>query len=172
MSDNDLRFDAVLYPIYASYKKATNAIVIWIATAASGKYLGQDGAKWTLKELRRAATTIAKSNCTDIPLRIPHAFQDAIEARKEITTFYKQHTKIDSIGIKKQENSTETYFNSLSCRSIDENDRSLGRGRSRLHSEYFRCLAYHRGSGLSAVSIQQTRIFHINERHRSWRALC
>lgn len=135
---------------------------IWVKTAPKG----------TFKELRRAATTIAKSKCTDVPLRIPYAFQDAIEARKEITTFYKQHTKIDSIGIKKHENSTDIYFNSPSCRSIEENDRSLGQGRSRLHSEYFRCLAYHCGSGTSAVLIQQRPIFHITERHGSWSALC
>lgn len=108
------KLDADSYPVYASYKKATYAGVMWIATAASDNDLGEDGTKWTQKELRRAATIVAKSKCMDIPLRIPCAFQDAIEARKEITIFYKQHTKIDSIETRKHEAVTETRVSSPS----------------------------------------------------------
>lgn len=62
------KLDADLYPVYASYKKATNAVVRRIATAASGNELGPDGTEWTLKELRLVATNIAKFKGTDIPL--------------------------------------------------------------------------------------------------------
>lgn len=112
MAHDHVRLDANLYPVYASYKKDTNAVVRWIATAASDHELGPDGTKWTLKELRLAATTIAESKRTDIPLSIPYAFQNAIEARKDINSFYKQHTKIDSNETKKHEKFTETYYGS------------------------------------------------------------
>ena len=112
MAHDHIKLDADLYPVYASYKKATNAVVRWIATAASGNDLGPDGTKWTLKELRLAAINITKSKGTDIPLRIPCAFQNAIEARKEITVFYRQNTKIDSIETKKHEKFTKTYGSS------------------------------------------------------------
>ena len=114
MSHDRVKLDTDLYPIYASYKKTTNAVVRWIATAANGNDLGPDGTKWTLKEMKRAATVIAKSKCMDMPLEIPRAFQEAIAARKKITIFYKQHTNMDSIETKKHENFTETYFNSPS----------------------------------------------------------
>lgn len=114
MAHNHGKLDVDLYPVYESYKKATNAVVTWIATAASGSGMGPDGTKWTLKELSLAAKTIAKSKPTDIPPRIPCAFQDAIEARKGITGFYKQHTGIDSIETRKHEKFTETYVSSPS----------------------------------------------------------
>lgn len=108
MADHHVQLDADLYTVYASYKKATEAVVRWIATTASGIDLGQDGTKLTLKELMRAAITIEKSNCTYIPPRIPRAFRDAIIARKEITAFYKKHTKINNMETKKHEKFTET----------------------------------------------------------------
>lgn len=103
-----------MYPIYESYKKATNAVVRWVATAAaaaaaSGNASGHDGTKWTLSELKSAATTIAKSKTTKVPLRISYALQDAIEARKEITVFYKQRTEIGRAETSTHERFTETY---------------------------------------------------------------
>ncbi|KAL9064481.1 MAG: hypothetical protein Q9161_008856 [Pseudevernia consocians] len=100
MAHNRVKLDTDLYPIYESYKKATNAIVRWIATAASGSGMGPDDTKWR-------AESSTKSKPTDIPPRIPCAFQDAIEARKEIIG--KQHTKIDSVKTKKYKKLTETY---------------------------------------------------------------
>lgn len=114
MLRTNVKLDADLYPAYASYKKATHAVVRWLASAGSDNDMGSDGTNWTLNELKRAATTIAKSKTTDIPLRISCAFQDAIETRKEITIFYKQHTKIDSIETRKHEAFTETYVGSPS----------------------------------------------------------
>ncbi len=118
MAHTHVKLDADLYPVYTSYKKATNAVVRWIATAAGGHELGPDGTKWSLKELRLAAKTIAKSKCMEIPPRIPCAFQNAMTARKEISLFYKQHTKIDSVETKKHETFTETYVSSPRCGSM------------------------------------------------------
>ncbi|KAL9135055.1 MAG: hypothetical protein Q9175_003761 [Cornicularia normoerica] len=87
--------------------KATEAVVRWIATAASGNDLGPDSTTWPLRELRLIANTIAKSKTTNSPLRIPYAFQDAVNTPKEITVFYKQHTKIDSIETNKYEKFTQ-----------------------------------------------------------------
>ena len=120
MAHDPIKIDADFSPFYVSYKKATNAVVRWIATAASGNELGPDGTNWTLKQLRGAATTIAKSKCMDIPWRIPYAFQNAIEARRDITSFYKRHIKIDSVETQKHEKFTETCFVSFSSwRNID-----------------------------------------------------
>ena len=74
-----------LFQTFRRYKKATVAVVSWLAA-------DQDGSTWSLDNLMQAALATKAKN-VKIPPEISYAFELAIGARTEISGYFKQRVE-------------------------------------------------------------------------------
>ena len=86
-----------LFQTFRRYKKATGAVVSWLAA-------DQDGSTWSLDNMMLAALATKAKNAK-IPLEIFYAFELAIGARTEISAYFKQ-----KVGIKDASTLSHEYF--------------------------------------------------------------
>lgn len=88
-----------LFQTFRRYKKATGAVVSWLAGTAD-----QDGSTWSLDNMMQAALA-TKARSVKIPLEISYAFELAIGARTEISAYFKQ-----KVGIKDASTVSHEHF--------------------------------------------------------------
>lgn len=86
-----------LFQTFRRYKKATGAVVTWLAA-------DQDGSSWSLSDSMQAALA-SKTNNRKIPQEISYAFELAIEARIEISGYF-----TPKVGIKDASTLSHEYF--------------------------------------------------------------
>ncbi len=86
-----------LFQTFRRYKKATGAVVTWLAA-------DQDGSTWSLDDLMQAALATKKKN-VKMPPKISCAFELAIRARTEISGYFTQKA-----GFKDASTLSHEYF--------------------------------------------------------------
>ncbi|CAD6585577.1 MAG: hypothetical protein ASARMPREDX12_002061 [Alectoria sarmentosa] len=89
-----------LFQTFRRYKKATGAVVSWLAE-------DQDGTTWSLDDLMQAALATKTKNIR-IPPKISQAFELAIGARTEISDYFTQKVGIKDASTLSHEHFTKT----------------------------------------------------------------
>lgn len=98
-----------LFQTFRRYKKATGAVVSWLAE-------DQDGTTWSLDDLMQAALATKTKNIR-IPPEISQAFELAIGARTEISDYFTQKVGIKDASTLSHEHFTKTWVISPSMLS-------------------------------------------------------
>ena len=98
-----------LFQTFRRYKKATGAVVSWLAE-------DQDGTTWSLDDLMQAALATKTKNIR-IPPKISQAFELAIGARTEISDYFTQKVGIKDASTLSHEHFTKTWVISPSTLS-------------------------------------------------------
>lgn len=88
-----------LFQIFRRYKKATCAVVSWLAD-------GQDASTWSLDDMRKAALA-SKTKSSKISQEVACAFELAIGARTEITVYFTRKTGIKDASTLSHEHFTK-----------------------------------------------------------------
>ena len=88
-----------LFQTFRRYKKATGAVISWLAA-------DQDGSTWALDNIMQAALA-TKARNLKIPLEISYAFELAVGARTEISAYFKQKVGIKDASTRSHEHFTK-----------------------------------------------------------------
>ncbi|KAK5163453.1 uncharacterized protein LTR77_010635 [Saxophila tyrrhenica] len=86
MGTASFSLDGSLFPLYASYKEATNYVIKWL-TKNTGAGISR-ACLHSVKEMRYLTDCILSCG-VDIPEELLKKFRQAINARRRLTTFYK-----------------------------------------------------------------------------------
>ena len=105
LSTKTVKLTPDLFQVFRRYKKATGAVVSWLAA-------GQDGSTWSLNDLMQAAVATKTKNL-GIPAQISQAFELAIGARTEISGYFTNKIGIKDASTLSHEHFTKTYVGNL-----------------------------------------------------------
>jgi len=96
-----------LFQIFRRYKKATSAVIQWLATASDNHGEDCNNSAWSLGQLLRAAEFIHSHNI-GLPEDIFAAFTIAINAREKISSHFKQLATANHESTRSHEHFTNT----------------------------------------------------------------